>query len=86
MAEQPDGAPARNVTPQDHARRTGAKDEAGAPRRIEVRPEDVLQPDRRPWRRLSLDGVVVRLIALSALVVAVLLGIMAGVGRLLGLW
>jgi hypothetical protein len=51
-----------------------------------VRPEDVLQPDRRPWRRLSLDGVVVRLIALSALVVAVLLGIMAGVGRLLGLW
>ncbi len=65
---------------------TGTKASAGVARRIEVRPEDVMQPDRRPWRRLSLDGVVARLMLLSALVLASLLAGVAGLGRLLGLW
>lgn len=56
------------------------------PRRVEVRPEDVLQVDTRPWVRLSLDGVVVRLMALSGLAIVALLVLAGGLGRLFGLW
>ena len=89
MAEGPNQSSARET---DRERRpkpeapTGTATSPGVARRIEVRPEDVLQPDHRPWRRLSLDGVVARLMLLSALALATLLAGAAGLGRLLGLW
>ena len=55
-------------------------------RRIEVAPEEVLQPDRRPWARLSLDQVVLRTMLISAVAVAATLGVIAGIGKLAGWW
>jgi hypothetical protein len=86
MAERPAAGPVGKVTAQDEVHGAHRPGGAEKPRRIEVRPEDVLQPDRRPWRQLSLDGVVARLILLSAVVVASLIAAAAGLGRLLGLW
>ncbi|MDE2486717.1 MAG: hypothetical protein KGO51_04900 [Alphaproteobacteria bacterium] len=77
--------PAPGATPPPQAPR-GPRKGAAASRRIEVRPEDVLQPDRRPWERLSLEQVVVRAILFSALVVLGFLAIAAAVGKAVRAW
>jgi hypothetical protein len=53
---------------------------------ITVSPDDVLQPDRRPWARLSLDRVVIRAVLGSAATLGAVLVIVALVTRFLGLW
>jgi len=50
-------------------------EEAQTHRTINVSPDDVIQPDRRPWRRVSLDNIVVRAVAGSAATLAALLGL-----------
>lgn len=55
-------------------------------RHIDVRPDQVLQPDKRPWARLTLEGVVVRVVGLSAAVVATFLVGAALAAKLLRLW
>jgi len=69
------------------ARSSGSSSpEEGERTRIVVRPEDVLQPDRRPWARLTLEGVVARAVLFSAVLVTAFLLIVAGGAKLLGLW
>lgn len=75
--------PATGATPSPQAPK-GPRQRAR--RRIEIRPEDVLQPDRRPWERLSLEQVVVRAILFSALVVLGFLAIAAAVGKAVRAW
>ncbi len=67
---------------------TPANDPGGpdAPRRIEVAPEEVLQPDRRPWARLSLDQVVARTMLISTAAVAATLAMIALLTKLAGIW
>jgi hypothetical protein len=55
-------------------------------RHVDVSPEEVLQPDRRPWARLSLDQVVLRSMMISAAAVAGALAVIAGIGKLAGWW
>ena len=56
-----------------------------SPTPIEIRPEEVIQKDARPWRRITLDGVVFRTIATSAAALALLLVLGFAVLRALGI-
>lgn len=82
------GAPGSGPPAPRPAAGSDAKGDGPAPdvRRIEVRPDQVLQPDRRPWARLSLDQVVVRAMAVSGAVIALFLALAAGAAKLIGLW
>lgn len=54
--------------------------------RYVVAPEEVMQPDRTPFARLSLDEVVIRTVAFSAVLVAIFVGLLVLAGFLFGLW
>ena len=77
------------VSPSPDPRAPVPANDPGGPEdvtHIDVKPEEVLQPDRRPWARLSLDQVVVRTLLISTVAVALTLGVIALVTKLAGIW
>lgn len=79
----------RNKAGRDRPRlASGAEDTSDQvrPDRYVIRPDQVLQPDRRPWARLTLEQVVVKMVLISAAAIALFLIFVAAVARLLGLW
>lgn len=84
---------ARNEAEQDRPRLVSGSDSAAEDTSDHVRrdhyvirPDQVLQPDRRPWARLTLEQVVVKMVLISAAAIALFLIFVAAVARLLGLW
>ena len=66
--------PARETEPAAPA---AAGEPARRIKRIVVHPDQVSQPDRRPWRRTSLTQVVGRFLLMSAAIVAIGVAILA---------